>query len=407
MTNQSQSNDQPGGTSRAQPSSDSLLRPFPHPANSKPLVQLYRLIRRMPLAQSRELIVQLYMELSENIEAYWGPPDAWHNLSIQASRVGEDEAEYTFWLAGLHAWPNDVDLLCDVLAEYTSPGTQHYSPNLATQTWEILTSLPREKTGPYWRFWVFGANYFAEILREPQRSLDLLDEGLLNVKRDGIVNILRSYRTILVDQTPRKRIGPRQLEEYQTETIKLLEDRYRLGIQLGVENGYTLATNLAKLFQERAASRAATSTAPSSSSAGPLDARTVQQLVSDDLEKALTYLKIAEALYTGDPQQGVDDIYAPRIRILMAQGQYGDALRLLQSLPEEAQNDPSMATMRRLATLSTGGKLDDTAERGRNDILAELFDGEGADLERLVRANPIVRQTIVEVIRRLNEESDS
>jgi hypothetical protein len=360
----------------------------------------------MPVMQSRELIVQTYMELSENIEAYWGPPDIWHNMSIQASRVGEDEAEYMFWLAGLHARPNDVDLLCDLLAEYTNPGTQHYSPDLAKQTWEILSSLPIEKTGPYWRFWTFGARYFAGILGQSQRSLELLDEGLLNVKRDSIVHILRDYRAILVDQTPRKRIGPRQLEEYQAESIKMLEDRYRLGIQLGVENGYTLATALARLFQERAASRAAAPTPSSSSSAAALDARTVQQLVSDDLDKALTYLKIAEALYTGDPQQGVEDIYAPRIRILMAQGQYGDALRLLQALPEDAQNETSMMTMRRLATLSTGGKLDDTTESGRSEILAELFDGGGADLERLVRANPIVRQTIVEVFRRLNEEDD-
>lgn len=407
MSSAGDSQNQSGGSSRARVSSDTLVAPFPHPPHSKPLLPIYRAVRtQLPPNEARELLMRVYMELTENLEAYWGPPDAWHNLSINASRLGQDEAEYMFWLGGLHAWPEDVDLLCDILSEYTGPGNQHHSPALARTTWQILESLPRERTAPYWRFWAFGASYYAQIERNPQRGLDLLDEGLLYVKRDGIVDILRNYRAMLVDHIPRKKIASlRQLGDYQEETLKLLEEKYKLGIQLGSEAGYTLATELAKLYQERAASRAA---APTPSS---LDARTVQQLVSEDLDKALTYLKIAEALYTGDPRHPVEAIYTPRIRILMAQGQYGDALRLLQALPEELQVEQSMATMRRLAILSTGGRLDDSSsqvtDQMRSEVLSRLFANEGTELEQLARSNGAVHQIIFEVMRRLQKDSDS
>lgn len=362
-----------------------------------------------------EIITEMYEALSQRIDAYWGPPDIWHNFAVDASRLGLDDAEYQFYISGLSAWPESVDLLCDLLTEYSGIANQHYNPDLASETWHILEQLPRDKTAPHWRFWAFGAVYFARIKGDTRRGIELLDEGLLSVRRDGLQDILRNYRNLLVDQTPVSPINRfEELDAAQQGIIKKLEDRYMLGIRLGVEDGYVLATQLARLYQERAGTRSVDSVL--------VDARSAQAAVNDDLDKALTYLKLAESLYTGDPNHPIDDIYRVRVRILMAQGHYGEALRILQSM-EITQRDPSMKTMLRLATLSTGGKLDDDVSDERSpdtgdsgdsggsagavsEALERLFDGDGTALAALARKSTRVQATLYRALRILQNEQE-
>lgn len=385
-----------------------LLEPFPHPADSQSLARLYSLAYGAPTSQAREIVREIYQALNDHIDAYWGPPDIWHNFAILAGRLHMYDEEYRFYISGLHAWRDDVDLLCDLLNEYTGLGNQHYNPGLARKTWQILENLPREITSPYWRFWVFSAIYFARIEGNPAHGVEILDEGLLSVRRDTIQNILRNYRVLLVDQAPGTRIKHLgELDAAQQDLIGRLEQRYTLGIRLGVENGYVLATELARLYQERAGTRAVASAL--------IDARAAQTAVNEDLGKALTYLKLAEALYTGDSRHPIDDIYRIRIHILMAQGHYGEALRILRSMPEVVESDPSMKIMLRLATLSTGGKLDEDKE-GQNSSLAadssqstaaldHIFDGTGQTLAALVQQNALVRATFYRALQLLQNES--
>lgn len=111
--------------------------------------------------------------------------------------------------------------------------------------------MPTKKTAPYWRFWVFGAMYHVAILRDPDSAMKLLDEGVRSVTRDALMDILASYRRVLVDSIPRHLLkDEKDMREYQLQTLDLLEKRYKLGISLGIENAYVLARELAKLHQE-------------------------------------------------------------------------------------------------------------------------------------------------------------
>lgn len=169
--------------------------------------------------------------------------------------------------------------------------------------------MPRKQTGPCWRFWGYGAIYHATTLNDPATALQLLDDGLLAVKRDGLMDILRTYRRVLIDSVPLRKLDSiDQLAAYQQEAISILESRYRMGIQLGIENAYVLAQDLARLHQERAGVEADEST-PNENNAY--------------LRKELAYLDLAEKLYTGDPNHQIWNIYVQRVRILMAQHKYG------------------------------------------------------------------------------------
>ncbi|HEX6123484.1 MAG TPA: hypothetical protein VFY89_10000, partial [Ktedonobacterales bacterium] len=124
----------------------------------------------------------------------------------------------------------------------------------------------------------------------------------------------------------------------------------------------------------------------------------------------LIYLRLAESLYTGNSNHPIQAIYQQRVHILMALGRFGDALHILDALPNETRENPSNATMRRLATLSIGGKLDEegVSEEVRDEIISSaimgLFDPSGENLLAFVLANPGTAQTLVnvtqEIIRR-------
>lgn len=341
--------------------------------------------------------------LAEGLNHYTGSPDLWHNIAMTAGRVKHNQAQLAFVEEGLREWPEDVDLLCDALQYRYST---HFDPEQAQRLWQTLANMPREQTGPYWRFWAHGAIYHATKLNDPATALQLLDDGLLAVKRDGLMDILRTYRRVLIDSVPLRKLNSiDQLSTYQQEAISILESRYQMGIQLGIENAYVLAQDLARLYQERAGVEADESTPPETDSY---------------LRKALAYLDLAEKLYTGDPNHQVWSIYVQRVRILMAQHKYGEALKILRSLPERMREvDPSLTTMYRLAAYMTGEPIEQTADRSAtvagqaaekteeerlNEALQLIFANDGSLLFELAKNNPPVANLLRRIVRALDME---
>jgi tetratricopeptide (TPR) repeat protein len=228
-----------------------------------------------------------------------------------------------------------------------------------------------------------------------------LDEGLKWVKRDGLMDVLRSYRRVLVDSIPLEPIKDnRQFSAYQKHVFELLEERYLLGLRMGVENGYVLAVELARLYQEQA-------------SGGALDRLELKGNEEDEqslhtssnhyLQRALQYLDLAEILYTGDPNHPIWEIYEARARILMAQRRYRDALKLLSSLPQSRRNEPSNATMLNLAIRITGEKIetDESDSSSFSELLSSLFQNDGELLFRIASQNPQVARVLRNVVQRL------
>jgi len=345
--------------------------------------------------KARELIDRI---LEEGLDNYTAPPDLWHNTAMVAGKVKHTVAKIAFVEAGLREWPDNVDLLCDELQYWH---ITHYDLQKAAAIWQRLEELPREVTGPHWRFWVYGAIYHALALYNPQKGMELLDEGLKWVKRDGLMDVLRSYRRVLVDSIPLEPIKDnRQFSAYQKHVFELLEERYLLGLRMGVENGYVLAVELARLYQEQA-------------SGGALDRLELKGNEEDEqslhtssnhyLQRALQYLDLAEILYTGDPNHPIWEIYEARARILMAQRRYGDALKLLSSLPQSRRNEPSIATMLNLAIRITGEKIetDESDSSSFSELLSSLFQNDGELLFRIASQNPQVARVLRNVVQRL------
>lgn len=345
--------------------------------------------------KARELIDRI---LEEGLDNYTAPPDLWHNTAMVAGRVKHTVVQIAFVEAGLREWPDNVDLLCDEL-QYRH--TTHYDLQKAAAIWQRLEELPREVTGPYWRFWVYGTIYHALVLCNPQKGMELLDEGLKWVKRDGLMDVLRCYRRVLVDSIPLEPIKDnRQFSAYQKHVFELLEERYLLGLRMGVENGYVLAVELARLYQEQA-------------SGGALDRLELKGNEEDEqslhtssnhyLQRALQYLDLAEILYIGDPNHPIWEIYEARARILMAQRRYRDALKLLSSLPQSRRNELSIATMLNLAIRITGEKIetDESDSSSFSELLSSLFQNDGELLFRIASQNPQVARVLRNVVQRL------
>jgi len=226
------------------------------------------------------------------------------------------------------------------------------------------------------------------------------------------MDILRSYRRVLVDSIPVRPIerNLKDLEEYHRWILETLEERYQMGLRLGLENGYVLATELARLYQEQAGREGL-----SPSSAGEPG-----EPSQDYLEKALYYLELAEKLYTGDPNHPITEIYDQRMRILMAQRKYGEALQLIQSLRYtlrgRIRQDFSPAVMWERAARSTGQSLEELeavlgipARPARSEEASEvlntavnmLFANDGQLLEEIARQYPQVAKTLQKIVHRL------
>lgn len=357
--------------------------------------------------------------LEEGLDRYTAPPDTWHNAAMVAGRVQHRDAQLLLVEAGLNEWPDNVDLLCDAMS-YRQ--TTHYDPERLEQIWNKLSSMDRQKTAPYWRFWVYAATYYALERDDPKTAEEFLDKGLCSVRRDAVMDILRSYRRIYVDSVP---LSPLESDDSvtasQEEALDKLERRFKLGIQLGVENAYVLATELARLYQERAG--CTTDKWPEDLTAEGKASRKRD----DYLTTALAYLDLAEKLYTGNTNHPIWDIYESRIRIQMAQRRYGDALKLLRSLPQaRLRADPSLSTLLSLASEMTGEKLANEQAASKQNahqldegqispqrvlenletVFNTLLGNDGEILFQVACQNPQVREVLSHVMLRLQHRSN-
>jgi len=371
----------------------------------KPLWSLYSAISTLGYTNPERGHQMLDEILAEGLEHYTAPPDLWHNCAMEAARMQHREAQLALIKAGLQEWPDEIDLLCD---ELQLMYTTHYAPTEAAELWKKLETMDRRKSGPYWRFWVFGAIYHAFTLNDRVAALALLDEGLRSVRRDTLMNVLRTYRRVLVDSAPEKSLECMdEVREFQHQLLELLEERYKLGIKWGVENSYVLATELARLYQERSGINPDKLTPKTDTESSSTES-------SEDyyLNRALEYLEFAEKLYTGNPYHPIWEIYEVRARVLMAQRRYVDALRFLRSLPESRFSDPSIAAMLKLASAVTGEKIDDlikeTSEIRQEDVIdnlmAFLYQDGGRNLLYLAQQNPALKAILVNIARQLEGE---
>jgi len=298
-------------------------------------------------------------------------------------------------------------LLCSQFQQFYAKSDMYYSPQAARERWEYLRKLPIEQTGPAWRFWVYGATYYSSELKNTQGAEDLLRQGLSYVRRDGIMDILRAFRGVLLSGPPAKLVNFADLEAEQEHLFQSVQDQFLLGIRMGVDNSYVLAMDLAEMYQERAG----IANVPVA----------VQQNLSDKqrnyLDKALEYLALAERLYTGDSNHPIYEIYLAEARVLMALKEYSKVVNILQSLPISMQGDQSIATMLKLARQSIGLPISDQKanrdgtgasspspeliEQIQQDVLQTLFGEDGKGLEQLLRNNPRLVEVVIDVLQRL------
>jgi tetratricopeptide (TPR) repeat protein len=285
--------------------------------------------------KGRDLIREFIPERHQ----YTGPADIWYNLTAEAGRLSMPEAGLLITETGLQEHPDSVDLLCDQLSDYYG---LFRNVDKAKEIWERLNSLETSKR--YWRYWVFGAAYHARILLDREAALVLLEKGLLYVSSDQINNIVRGYRRILIDAPPSKISKDREEREKQEiEAFERMESLYKWAISLGIEEGHSIAVQLATLYQERAGYESS------------------NEFREDYLNQALKYLDYAEKMYIRRGQNNeIWNIYIPKARIFMGQHRYTDALKIFRILPESIlDKDPSALVQMRLAAEIIGIPLDD------------------------------------------------
>lgn len=360
-----------------------------------------------------------FSELIPHLDEYEGAPDVWHNLSIDASRANHEDAELAIITKGLEQWPENVDLLCDAFSLHQSAGS-FFDPAMAAHFWHILDSMDRQKTARYWRFWSFGAIYLAKDLYSPSQAVKLLDEGILRVPRDGLRGVLSTYRAVLSTSAPDS--DPRsddQIRQDYVRAFEITEKRLRLGIEMGIPSAYVLAIDLAEMYEERAGMMPDATYGRSEAVTSHMNYQAAY------LDRAMQWVDLAEARYTGDSNHPIWRIYIVRARILMAQRKYGDALRYLRSLPPSEREDRQIQTLIRLAAISTGERLDEIELGGPSgdaggqgsgggepsrsepdnpspdEVLQQLFANGGRALEMLARQYGEIRDIVFDVARRL------
>jgi tetratricopeptide (TPR) repeat protein len=315
---------------------------------------------------------------------YTGPVDVWFNLSAEAGRLGLQEEGFHIAGEGLEEHPNNVDLLCDRFQDFYA---LFKDPQKAQEIWKKLESLEHSKY--YWRYWTYGAIYHSTMLRDQEKALGLLESGLNHVSSDHINDIIRAYRRVLIDSPPSQQIQNRQEREMvERQSFEKMKDLYEWAISLGVEDGYSLAVNLAELYQERAASQS-------------MDNQTQE----DFLQQALKYLDLAEKMFTGSPNHPVWEIYLPKATVLMGLHRYADALNIFHVLPKVAYTNPSYEVQKRLAARMLGEKeiieepnIANIQPTSLVELISESPQKFFSELTKLISSNSNVRDILIQIL---------
>jgi len=308
--------------------------------------------------------------LQGTLHEYQGSPDIWFNFGTDAARVLVSSVEIEAFVEGERQCPQSVELLSAQLQCYYS--ASHYDTEKAAEIYDKLQKMHISLTGRYWRYWVYSATYCAIILGDRQGGIRLLDQGLLYVQRDELGKILRQYRRILLDAPP-----PTQLVDGETisaeevykdhrTSIDTVIQKYKRALELGVEDGYEIAMQMAKLLQEQVYAN----------SKGQ-DSRGI-------LQQALEMLDYSEQMFTDSPNFTLAALYTQKTNVLMGLEDYSQALELLISL-RDAGITLSVTQQLQLQRAAQGSgkslKLSDAA------IVQYILDDNGQALALQVQQN--------------------
>jgi hypothetical protein len=292
-----------------------------------------------PLAGSQlasDLARDLFTELISTgsgvgLEALRGSPTEWFNLATTAAQIDHTTAQRRILEVALTAHPEDVDLLCERFQfEYA-----HGSAADADNAWQRIEDLGEERTASYWRYWCYRSVFLARHRQDKATARQFLDRARPYVIPADLLQIFRNYRSMLIDGSVNPADPAGDLSEYDYLADEV-QKKYREGLELGIENGYVLATDLARLLRERSAGKP-------------------KEEADRILDQALDLLDEAERLYTKSSNHPIVNIYIEKAITLMARRRYADALQIFRSLPSyRFERDESMQIMRSYASHMTG-----------------------------------------------------
>jgi hypothetical protein len=297
------------------------------------VLPILRSLTRSP--ETRELARSLTTELvNGDLPSLLGSPNEWFNLVTYASQIDYTTAERAIFEAAFHSYPHDVDLLCQWFQFHFA----HGNIDDAAVIWQQIEALGEEETAPYWRYWVYRATFLANFLNDRTHAVEFLERAENQVVPEGLLNIFRHYRTVLIDGGVKPSASGGESTSDYDALAKTVEKKFREGLRLGIENGYVLASALARLLRERSAGKS-------------------ENDVDRVLDEALALLDLAERTYTGNPNHPIEDIYVEKAVTFMARRRYADALQIFRSLPSY-RLDQSMIVMARYAANMTGQKFE-------------------------------------------------
>ena len=293
-----------------------------------PLFAFYERLQRSPLDQREDVLESFSKWFKEHKDDYRdSDPDTLHNLVMDAARLRRLDLELALLETGIELFPDNADIRADMLQVLH---LKMFAPDRAAHVWEEFNDdqiVPRDRRERNWRYWVFGAIYFARGLEDEKTARELMMKGLDAVPGSSKANVLRSLDDVFIDHA----IKP----DFDTVISKLKE-----GIRLKYPLGYTLAQKLAEILQQ---------------SAG---IETKQENKHKKLREALHWLDVAEERFTNDGNHPVTEIYRIRINVLMGLGHYAEAMDYIAAYakqdPQKALYDRSLRAQLELACRRSG-----------------------------------------------------
>jgi hypothetical protein len=289
------------------------------------IAKLYFALQDLRVAGRAREAKGLVEAVEGRLHEFEGPADFWFNFGTDCARLRMSAVEIEAFIVGEQQWPNNIDLLC---AQFQCYYSSHQDPEKAKQINTRLENIPVVEKGRYWRYWVYSAIYQANILGNREKGIQLLDQGLLVVQRDNLAEFIRSYRRVYLDSPPstlsvvdmsQEKLSEntsKLIKEYQDNVAKVVE-KYKLGLELGVENGYSIVLLLAELLQEQVYA----------------DAQKVHSRENESvLKQALDLLSYAESMFTDSANFPLQSIYTQKVNVLMGLKLYDEAHELLLSI---------------------------------------------------------------------------
>lgn len=324
--------------------------------------------------QTQTMASELYGSLIEtDLHRLRGSPDEWFNFAASAAMARNYTAAEKILTVAIELHPEDVDLRC----EWFQFAYGHVGMEEAIAARERLEDLGADRTATFWRYWCYNAIFESQHLGNKEAAARLLDEALSVVPPAGLLNIYRNYRLVLIDGSARPSLSSEESMTDHAAIVARIEEKYREGLRLGIEAGYVLAVDLARLLRERTSG--------------------MQMSEADKvLDEALQLLDVAERTYTDDGNHPLWDIYREKATMLMARRRYEDALQIFRSLPEYRLND-SMTVMAQYAANMTGQEFKPAGQQPVSPA--------GSDLEERVTYLERVMNQLLSVLRSHEEGS--